>query len=259
MKKITSSKNVEIQKLMLLHQRKHRLLAQMFLIEGEHLVIEALSLGRITAVFINENYLVKLQKLVDKCSKVTITIVNETIIKKLSQNQSPQPIIGVCKIISHQPLLNSKNIILIDQMQDPGNFGTILRTAIAFNISEIYLSKTSVDLYNHKVVSASQGAIFHINVYYEDFDQLIKKLKAQDYHIYGTFLHEKNAINLPSVKFKEKNAILFGNEGQGINEKFKPQINDNIIIPTLNKVESLNLATSVAIVIYCLFTNNRLQ
>lgn len=181
------------------------------------------------------------------------------IIKKISQQKTPQPIIGVCNIVKPLNYFYSSHIILIDTIQDPGNLGNILRSVTAFNISEVYLSNESVDLYNHKVISASQGAIFYTNVYYENFDQFLLKVKDANYMIYGTFLHEDNSTNLSEITFKQKNAFLFGNEGQGINKKYKDKINSNIFIPTSFNVESLNLATSVAIVTYCLFTSNILK
>ena len=257
--KIMSLKNDKIQQLVLLHERKNRFLQQMFLVEGQHLITMALLQKRLITVFIDEDFIHKYHLLLAKCVNQEIIITNATVINKLSQNKNPQPLIGVCNIIKPATTLVTKNIVLIDNIQDPGNLGNILRSVSAFNISEVYLSLTSVDLYNHKVISASQGAIFFINVYYENFDDLLIRVKKNSYTIYGTFLHEKNSTCLPWEQFSTKNAFLFGNEGSGINEKYKLQINKNIIIPTTTKVESLNLATSVAIVIYCLFAKNILK
>lgn len=259
MKQITSLKNPIIQELVLLHDRKHRNSKKKFLIEGEHLISIALFKKRLLTIYIDEKYLDKYANLLNKCHNLEIIIVNDMIIKKISQQKTPQPIIGVCTIIKPITYFYSANIILIDTIQDPGNLGNILRSVSAFNISEVYLSNESVDLYNHKVISASQGAIFYTNVYYENFDQFLLKVKKENYMIYGTFLHENNSINLPAVVFEEKNAFLFGNEGQGINKKYKDKIDTNIFIPTSVNVESLNLATSVAIVVYCLFTSNILK
>lgn len=260
MKQITSLKNPMIQEIALLHQRKHRNIKQMFLVEGEHLISVALLKKRLLTIFIDKKYLAKFTKLLNDCSNVEIIVVNEMIIRKISQQKTPQPIIGVCSIVKPVAYFYNSNIILIDTIQDPGNLGNILRSLIAFNISEVYLSNESVDLYNHKVISASQGAIFYTNVYYENFDELLLKVKNENYMIYGTFLHENNSTSLSEIIFKQKkNAFLFGSEGQGINKKYKAKINDNIFIPTTCNVESLNLATSVAIVAYCLFVSNILK
>ncbi|WP_425381060.1 TrmH family RNA methyltransferase [Spiroplasma endosymbiont of Polydrusus pterygomalis] len=259
MKQITSLKNPIIQQLVLLHESKHRNLKKMFLIEGEHLISIALFKKRLLTIYIDEKYLDKYDNLLKKCYNIEIIIVNSMIIKKISQQKTPQPIIGVCNIIKPVTYFNVANIILLDTIQDPGNLGNILRSVSAFNISEVYLSNESVDLYNHKVVNASQGAIFDTNVYYENFDQFLLKVKKENYMIYGTFLHETNSTNLSDIVFKKKNAFLFGNEGQGINKKYKDKIDTNILIATSTTVESLNLATSVAIVGYCLFTSNILK
>lgn len=259
MKQITSLKNPIIQQLVLLHERKHRNIKNMFLIEGEHLITIALLKKRLLSIYIDNKYLDKYANLLKACHNIEIVIVNSMIINKLSQQKTPQAIIGVCSIIKPVTHFISANIILIDTIQDPGNLGNILRSASAFNISEVYLSNESVDLYNHKVVSASQGTIFDTNVYYENFNVFLLKVRKEGYMIYGTFLHENNSTNLSDVVFKKKNAFLFGNEGQGINKKYQHEVDTNILIATSDKVESLNLATSVAIVGYCLFTSNILK
>lgn len=259
MKQIVSLKNPLIQDLVLLHDKKYRDTKQLFLIEGDHLIIVAFSQKQLTTILIDEKYYNKFDKLLKDCYDVDIIVVNDMIIKKLSQNKSPQPLIGLCTMKKANTHLTTNNIIMIDTIQDPGNLGNILRSAVAFNFSEIYLSQGSVDLYNHKVISASQGAIFYSNVYYEEFEQLLIKVKTKQYKIYGTFLHEPNTTNLNKITFSGKTALLFGNEGQGINDKYKSYIDTNMIIKTTSNVESLNLATSIAIVIYCLFVSNILK
>lgn len=259
MKQIVSLKNPLIQDLLLLHDQKHRNKKQLFLIEGDHLITVAFSQKQLVTILIDEKYFNKFDKLLKDSCGVDIIIVNAKIIKKLSQNKSPQPLIGLCTMKKFNTYLTNNNIVMIDTIQDPGNLGNILRSAIAFNISEIYLSQDSVDLYNHKVISASQGAIFYTNVYYEEFEQLLVKLKANQYKIYGTFLHESNAIKLNKITFSDKNVLLFGNEGRGIDSKYRKYIDANMIIATTVNVESLNLATSIAIVIYCLFVSNILK
>lgn len=255
MKPITSVQNPLIKDLVLLHDKKHRDAKQMFLIESDHLITVAFNQKQLTAVLIDEKYYNKFNELLEECHGIEIIYVNEMIIKKLSQNKSPQPLIGICTMKKNTPYLTN-NIVMIDTIQDPGNLGNILRSAAAFNISEIYLSQGSVDLYNHKVISASQGAIFYINVYYEDFEQLLVKVKSKQYKIYGTFLHEPNTTKLNEIIFFDKIALLFGNEGQGINEKYKKYIDTNMNIVTTPNVESLNLATSIAIALYYLFVSN---
>jgi len=221
------------------------------------LVEKALEAEVVLTVFILNNQLDNYQNKLPK--NIKIILVNQAIIKKISQEVTPQGIIALCKfkVVTEK---SPNNVLLLDKIQDPSNLGAILRSCSAFGINKIFLSNDSVDLYNHKVISASQGAIFNVNVEYCDLISLIVKLKKENYYLYGTFLHETNKPKtLETIKFQPKNAILFGNEGKGINQDLRNLIDENILIKTTNNVESLNLATSVAITIYSLFITNKLS
>ncbi len=257
MKEITAVNNPLIQYLRTLQKSKNRYQNHQFLVEGWHLVEKALEVEAVLTVFILNHQLNNYQNKLPK--NVKIVLVNQTIIKKISQEVTPQGIIALCKfkVITEK---NPNNILLLDKIQDPSNLGAILRSCSAFGINKVFLSNDSVDLYNHKVISASQGAIFNVNLEYCDLMPLITKLKKENYHLYGTFLHEtKQPKTLETIKFQTKNAILFGNEGHGINQELKNLVDENILIKTTNNVESLNLATSVAITIYSLFITNKLS
>jgi len=221
------------------------------------LVEKALEAEVVLTVFILNNQLDNYQNKLPK--NIKIILVNQAIIKKISQEVTPQGIIALCKfkVVTEK---SPNNVLLLDKIQDPSNLGAILRSCSAFGINKIFLSNDSVDLYNHKVISASQGAIFNVNVEYCDLISLIVKLKKENYYLYGTFLHETNKPKtLETIKFQPKTAILFGNEGKGINQDLRNLIDENILIKTTNNVESLNLATSVAITIYSLFITNKLS
>lgn len=253
MKKINSLNNPMIQYLTTLHKSKNRYQNQQFLIEGWHLIEMALQNKVVAVIFVEESQVDRYQFLLT--TKVEVFIVTNAIIKKITQTITPQAIVALCNFQTYQPK-NKDNVILLDGIQDPSNLGAILRSCSAFNIEKVFLSENSVDAYNHKVISASKGAIFNVNFEYCDLNSLINKLKNEEYYFYGTFLHEKvKPTNLADIKFHKKNAFLFGNESQGISKDLRSLIDENFVIKTTNRIESLNLAASVAITIYALFIN----
>lgn len=251
MQKISSLSNPIIQYLKTLDRSKNRYQNQQFLVEGWYLVEEALKHKAVATIFLDESQVENYHFLLDK--KVKVILVTKAIIKKITQTVTPQPIVALCNF-KKMSVKNKNNFVFLDGIQDPSNLGAILRSCCAFGIEKIFLSENSVDFYNHKVISASKGAIFNIDFEYCDLSKMIKKLKTEDYYFYGTFLHEaKEPTMLHQIKFHKKNGFLFGNEGQGISEPLRALVDENFIISTTNRVESLNLATSVALTIYSLF------
>lgn len=254
---ITAINNPLIQYLKTLHKSKNRYQNHQFLVEGWHLIEQALQEQVVLTIFILPESFERYQNKLPKTIK--IILVTPAIIKKISQEISPQGIIALCKFKEFDVNNNPNNILLLDKIQDPSNLGAILRSCSAFAITKIFISHDSVDLYNHKVINASQGAIFKINLQYCDLIPIMTKLKKEQYYLYSTFLHEQQKPKvLSEIQFKNKNAILFGNEGQGINQELRNLVDENFIIKTTNQVESLNLAISVAITIYSLFINHKL-
>lgn len=250
MKEINSLNNPLIQYLKTLHQSKVRYQNKQFLVEGWYLVEEALNSKVVSSIFVEESVA---KQFLSKISNVEIFLVTKAIIKKISQSVSPQPIVALCNF-QNVLVSNQNNIILLDNVQDPSNLGAILRNCAAFGVEKIFLSENSVDFYNHKVISASKGAIFKVAFKYCDLVDLIVRLKKEDYYFYGTFLHkEKKSTVLNEIEFSRKNGLLFGNEGKGISAKLFYLVDKNFIISTTNKVESLNLAASVAITLYSLY------
>lgn len=173
-------------------------------------------------------------------------------LKKISQLKTPQGILAVVRIPLLQ--LNIKNLansltILLDDIQDPGNLGTIIRIANWFNIKTIVCSENSVDVYNPKVIQASMGSLSGVEVHYADLDKIIEEAKKLNIPVYGTFLDGENiySSNLP-----DNGMIVFGNESKGISENLKPKISFKIHIPSFNadttKTNSLNIAIATALV-----------
>ena len=235
---IESLDNSKIKSLRKLKEKKYRDKEKLFLIEGEHLVIEA--------------YKTNLLKEVILCNKeldidVPKIYVSEKVMNTLSDLQSKVGIIGVCEI--KENILDYKdNILILDGVQDPGNLGTIIRSALAFNIKNIVLSKDTVDLYNTKVLRSAEGNNFHLNIVRDDLEKVITTLKEKKYVIYGTDVVD--GIDIKDVKNKEKYAIIMGNEGNGIKEYIKKMVDKNIYIPMNENCESLNVGVSASIILY---------
>ena len=138
------------------------------------------------------------------------------------------------------------NVCLLDKIQDPGNLGTIIRSAVAFKIDTIILSQDTVDLYNDKVIRASEGMIFHLNIIRGDLKEYINLLKKDNYTIYGTDC--LLGTNIKDISFKGLNAIIIGNEGKGIDENIKKLCDEHIHIPIV--CESLNAGVAASIIFY---------
>ena len=227
---ITSLDNPKIKLLMKLKMPKYRKKMGMFLVFGNHLVIEAK----------NKNLLIEAYSIYEKEGYIQIS---ESIMKKIMDNDTLISEIALCKLEEKNELTNK--ILILDGIQDPGNLGTLLRTAHAFNFNTIVLGEGTVDLYNDKVIRASQGAIFKLNFRRENLINFIPSLN--NYHIYGTDV--VNGISLDDIKKDDNIAIVLGNEGNGISPDVKKLINKNIYIE-MEDTESLNVAIAGALIMY---------
>ena len=158
--KINSVNNSRVKQWMKLKKKKYRDEYQEYLVEGDHLVEEALKASQVkTILSLEDQYIEGVE-----CIQVT-----PEIIAKLTQVDTPQPIMAICKKKAEEKLnLSGKKFLLLDQLQDPGNIGTIVRTAYAFNFDQVIFSEGSVDLYNEKFIRASQCACFHIDCIKKD-------------------------------------------------------------------------------------------
>jgi RNA methyltransferase, TrmH family len=234
----TSLENEKIKEIKKLHQAKYRNMTNTFLIEGEHLVEEAYKYNLIKELIVEESSDFNLD--VDKI------IVSNNVIKYLSELTSPPKVMAVCRKQEPKPV--GKKILMLDQVQDPGNLGTIIRSAIAFNIDTLILSDDTVDLYNSKVVRASQGMLFHINIISANLISMIEYLKKNDYQIIGTRLEK--AIDIKKIEKDKKFVIIVGNEGNGIKKEILDLCDKHVFIKTNNKCESLNVGVAASIVLY---------
>ena len=235
-KEITSKTNDRIKELVKLHKNKYREETKCFLVEGFHSVEMAYK-----AHLLEEVYTLKRIDL----EGVDQYIITPEILDKITTSVTAQGIVGKCKMKEELPLTSNK-IIFLDNISDPGNLGTILRTALAFNYKDIVISSDSVSLYNEKVLSATQGAIFDLNVIKGDIKNLIK-LKNNGYKLVGTSL--KDSIDLETLPKLEKVVVIFGNEGNGIKQDILDICDYKVIIPIKN-IDSLNVGVAAGITLY---------
>jgi len=235
-KNITSIDNKIVKEAYQLKNIKNIKKYKKFLIEGEHLL--SMSKDQLFCVFSD--------KILNLDEKVDQYIVNEKILKKLSSNVTHSNIIGVCKI--KETKIDYENLLIyLDNIQDPGNLGTILRTCLGFNIRNIILSDDCCFPYSFKVVQSSQGAIFHLNLAEKSY-VFLKELKEKGYMIYSTSLaNDSESIN--NLKIDGKTVLVFGNEGQGIRKEIL-EISDKKIIIPIENIDSFNVGIATGIVLY---------
>jgi len=219
-----------------LRLKKNRIQSGFFVAEGEKIVDELLKsdLEAVNIFSISEKY---------KNLKNYISI-NSTQLKQISNLKSPNNVLGIFKIPVNKEIDFNSNIVALEEINDPGNLGTIIRLCDWFGIKNIICSQNSVDCYNPKVVQSSMGSISRVSISYMEFDNLISSVS------YNTVAADLNGKSLKEHIFSKNQIIFFGNESNGFSQKVSSNIKTKITIQRYNdNVESLNLASSVAIVL----------
>ena len=238
---ITSLENEKIKELIKLQRKKYRDLTNTYLVEGEHLVQEVLKEDLVLEVILLDGEEVFFD--------VPYTYVSYQVMKKLSVMDTPSKIIAVCKKNDSKEIVGNK-ILLLDEIQDPGNLGTIIRSAVAFNMDMIILSENTVDLYNPKVLRGTQGMFCHIPITRMNSMDAVKLLKDEGYVVYGT--NVENGVDARSLEKEDKNkfCLVMGNEGNGVRNFIQEECDKNLYIPVNKEVESLNVAIACSILLY---------
>ena len=230
--KITSIHNDNVKYWVSLKNKKIRDEERKFIVEGDHLIEEA-----------RKNNLIEyIISCVDEDADFYVT---KEVMEKISDQKSISYNAAVVKFIPEDSV--NGNVIILDNLQDPGNLGTIIRSSVAFNIDTIIISDTSVDLYNPKVVRATEGMIFNLNIIRRNLEEIIPVLKNLGYKIVGTDVNEGNDVRNIS---KENVAIIIGNEGNGMSENVKEMCDEFINIKINKSCESLNAGVAASIIMY---------
>ena len=230
--KITSMHNDLVKFWVSLKNKKVRDKERKFIVEGDHLIDEARKNNLIEYVI----------SCVDENAEYFVT---KEIMEKISNQQSISYNVAVVNFIPEDAI--NGNILILDNLQDPGNLGTIIRSATAFNINTIILIDDSVDLYNPKVVRATEGMIFNLNIIRRDLNEMIPVLKNLGYKLIGTDV--KKGMDVRNIR-KENVAIVIGNEGSGMKNETKNMCDEFINIKMMDTCESLNAGVAASIIMY---------
>ncbi len=233
------SKN-QIKLISSLHQKKYRIVNQLFFAEGVKVIRELLQSN------LELEHLYTTLNDFDEIPVSKKTLINDSDLKKLSALATPNSCLAVFKIPFEKKISASGLILVLDNIRDPGNLGTIMRLCDWFGIHQLVCSKETVDIYNPKVVQATMGSITRVNVNYVDLKAFVTQTKLP---VFGTFMDGENIYKsiLP-----QEGIIIMGNEANGISEELEKCISNRLTIPrfgAIQKTESLNVATATAIVL----------
>lgn len=251
LKHIQSATNPKVKQWKKLLTKKERDKTGLFLVEGFHLVEEAVKASRVEEIILLEdtdlpssfNY-----------GATPITMIPKSIFVELSDTQTPQGILGVCSQPPKLDVPNGQTYLLIDAVQDPGNLGTMIRTADAAGIDVVVVGEGSVDTYNPKVLRSAQGSHFHLPVVRGNIREWVLKLQEASIPVYGTAL--EGSVTYQSVQPSHAFALMVGNEGGGVDQELLQQTDANLFIPIYGKSESLNVAVATGILLYYLRTHH---
>jgi TrmH family RNA methyltransferase len=223
-----------------LQQKKQRIAHQLFFSEGIKVVQELLKSNyELVHLYTTQNDFLEVSR--DKKELIT-----ENELKKITALATPNTCLALFKIPIQKTTIESGLIVVLDDIRDPGNLGTILRLCDWFGINQIICSKETVDVYNPKVVQATMGSIARVNVNYVDLAPFISKTKLP---VFGTFME---GSNIYKTILPQEGIIIMGNEANGISPEIEKLIKNRLTIPrfgNLQKTESLNVATATAIVL----------
>lgn len=239
-----------------LRQKKFRDRHRLFSVEGEKMVMELtdsdLENGfQIQDLYATRDWIDSHQPLLQD-RNIPITGTTQSEINKVSNLVTPQPVIALVSMpevrFSAEELLHSP-VLAFESIRDPGNLGTIIRTADWFGIRHIICTPDSTDLFNPKVVQSTMGAITRVKVHYLEIESLLKSSEMKAKTVVGTFIEGENIYETP---LEPDSLILFGNESHGLSGRYNPYIRRKISIPSFSPAgkgsESLNLASSVAVI-----------
>lgn len=241
--RISSKSNETVKNINKLKQKKYRTEMKMYIAEGKKISYEAMKYQKdnIFKIIVSESFAKK-----NNIPKESI-IVDDDVYMYLTEDKNPEGMLSVLKMPEKKELdYTDSEIIILDEIRDPGNLGTIIRTLDAVGKKQIVITGDSVDPFMPKVVRASMGSVFRINIIEKELNEIIYKLKEKNYQIVGADMHGEDIFTMTKGKY----AIIFGNEASGLNEETKIALDKTIKIPIAGETESLNLSMSVGIIAY---------
>lgn len=244
---ITAINNNLVKDTVKLQQKKYRTETGKFLLEGEKCVKEAFESGiQIEYVFVLSDKAKEYDFISDK-----LILTNKAVLKKISTTDSAPDIVGVGYQLKNNidKLKQSKKVVLLENISDAGNLGTIIRSAVAFNIDTIILYGNTVDLYNPKCVRSAVGNLWKINIIHlEKLSEL--KSVIEGFECVATLPKTKNSVWFKDWKPASKSVLMFGSEADGLSDELISIADKNLTIEMNKKVESLNLSVSASVLMY---------
>ena len=249
MLEIESKNNNLFKEIKKLKEKKHRIKSNKYLIEGLRFVEEAIkSKVSIDSIIFTESFKEKNPDLFLKINEnIKLIQMNEALLKQLCSTENPQGIVGVINM-QNKELKSGELVVLVDKVQDPGNMGTIIRTAHAAGAAGIVMTKGTVDIYNDKTLRSTMGSIFYIPIVEDDSLDFVKSLKKEGYKLVVSSLQGKN--NFFEENLQGKVMIAVGNEGNGVSDEVYDIADIKVKIPMPGEAESLNVAVATSIMIY---------
>lgn len=241
---ITSKDNEIIKNIKKLKEKKYRL--DSYIVEGIKMVKEAINENQeIALIAIREDF-----KIDFDTKNIKTVIISNKIFNDISDVKTPQGILAVIKKNQNNQIETNQDYILaLDSLQDPGNMGTIIRTADSANINQIIINKTTVDPYSPKVIRSTMGAIYRTNIIeVEDLKTTLKEMKSKGFQIITTDLKATQSIY--DINYNNKTVVVIGNEANGVSQEILQTADKKVIIPMLGKTESLNASIAASIMIY---------
>ncbi len=251
---ITSNQNLLIKEIKGLELRKNREEKGLFIAEGLRFVEESVKEKALIDKIVVSNTFLEGKSAMDRIRNMGLPcyVVSDKIFKEISDTQTPQGILAVIKkkdALIGDIIKSSNKIVMLESLQDPGNMGTIIRTADAAGMTGIILSKGCVDVYNRKVLRSTMGSIFHLPIHRtDDFIGTIKELKAKGIKVYAS--HLEGSINYYDIDECQNTAVIIGNEANGISDEAAMAADCLIKIPMPGKAESLNASVAAGILMY---------
>lgn len=244
-----------------LKQKKYREESELFIAEGIKICEELIASDYILTDLIIDERIIEDSKIQNLLSyknlyDTRILLSNEANIKKIADTMTPQGIIAIAKKEKQSLNRDADQIVVLENIQDPGNLGTIIRTADWFGIQNILISSSSVDIYNPKVIRSTMGSIFHLNIEYSE--DIISYCEANfpEHTMFASSLSTDKTLD--DITIPEKVVIFFGNEGNGLSQSVLDRIDTKYIIKGAGNAESLNLSIAAGISLYH-FTKNRIK
>lgn len=244
---IESKENKNYKILKKINLKKYRDENNIFIAEGEKFFEEAHNITRIVVAKSKLEYYSSKYDL-SKFSKVVV--LNDNLFNEISTQENSQGILFIHSKNTYKLSNIEGDVIILDSVQDPGNVGTIIRTLVGLNYRNLVLIKGSCDVYMPKVVRASMGSIFKLNIVYCEYDEIIEFLKEKDYRVFATALRKESINYIDCKLIKNKNAYIFGNEGGGVSDKLLEICDYKAIIPISNEINSLNVSVALAVFLF---------